>query len=301
LSLRQALTLQPQRPKPFLKWAGGKGRLLNQLEPFFPSSPKVYFEPFIGGGAVFLYLASTGRVKKAFLNDINTDLAQLYKIIRDCPNDFINEAEKLSSDYLSVDGEARAAYYYGKRQEYNSGKKQTELERAAATVFLNKTCFNGLYRVNSKGKFNVPAGRYAEPTIFEPENIMTVSALLNKTEAEITSIDFEKSLSPADKGCFVYYDPPYRPLNRTSCFTTYCSGGFDDAEQKRLAKVYSKLSKFGALQMLSNSDPKNTDPEDTFFDDLYKGNRIVRVKAARMINSKAGGRSSISELLITNY
>ncbi|WP_206617489.1 DNA adenine methylase [Geovibrio thiophilus] len=301
--MRQAIQIREDafRPRPFLKWAGGKSKLIPQLEPFFPKKRTVYFEPFIGGGAVFLHLAAKGLIKKAFLNDLNSDLAGLYSVIKYTPADFIESCLALSFEYLALDDVERAEYYYDKRKQYNAGTGFESVTRAAATVFLNKTCFNGLFRVNSKGEFNVPAGRYKSPTIIDPENIYAVSRALTETEAEITCADFNEALDGASKGSFVYYDPPYRPLNKTACFTTYSTGGFDDGEQVRLASCFRKLADRGAVQMLSNSDPKNADPADSFFEELYGGFRIRRVKAARNINSSADKRGSISELLITNY
>ncbi len=303
LSVRQAIQIREDafRPRPFLKWAGGKAKLIPQFEPFFPKKRTVYFEPFIGGGAVFLHLAAKGLIKKAFLNDLNSDLAGLYSVIKNSPSNFIESCLSLSCEYLALDDRERAEYYYSKRRQYNAGKGFEPVTRAAATVFLNKTCFNGLFRVNSRGEFNVPAGRYKSPTIIEPENIFAVSRALNETEAEITNADFGDALAEASKNSFVYYDPPYRPLNKTACFTTYSTGGFDDTEQVRLASCFRGLSEKGAVQMLSNSDPKNADPADSFFETLYGGFRIRRVRAARNINSSADKRGSISELLITNY
>ncbi len=303
LSVRQAIQIREDafRPRPFLKWAGGKSRLIPQLEPFFPKRRMVYFEPFIGGGAVFLHLAAKGLIKKAFLNDLNSDLAGLYSVIKNTPDVFIEQCLALSDEYLALSDVERAEYYYNKRRQYNKGAWTNPVTRAAATVFLNKTCFNGLFRVNSKGEFNVPAGKYKSPTIIEPENIYAVCRALNETEAEITCADFSDVLENASNGDFVYYDPPYRPLNRTACFTTYAAGGFDDSEQARLASCFRKLSAKGTAQMLSNSDPKNADPSDGFFEELYDGFRIRKVRASRNINSSADKRGSISELLIMNY
>ena len=299
--IQTQLSEEAFRPTPFLKWAGGKSRLLPQMQKFFPTKPKVYFEPFVGGGAVFLHLASAGLIKKAFLNDLNPDLVNLYCVIKTSPTDFIKTCLDLSAKYISLNELERTEFYYIKRKKYNSGKGYDSVTRAAATVFLNKTCFNGLFRVNSKGKFNVPVGRYKSPTIIEPENIFAVSRILNSTEAEITCLDFEEALLNSSSNSFIYYDPPYRPLNKTSSFTAYALGGFDDAEQTRLAENFNKLSAKNVLQMLSNSDPKNTNPEDLFFEELYSKHKIHRVKASRSINSKGAKRGTLNELLITNY
>lgn len=303
MSLRQALKLSSEayKPKPFLKWAGGKSRLIAQLEPFFPKRKVVYFEPFIGGGAVFLHLASTGKIKKAFLNDLNSDLALLYSVIKLTPAELIQSCVAMSNEYLKLDTTSRAAYYYDKRKRYNEGESTDPISRAATTIFLNKTCFNGLFRVNSKGEFNVPAGKYKSPTIIEPENIFAVNRILNDCDAEILCEDFADSVSSAEKGNFVYYDPPYRPLNKTACFTAYSAGGFEDNEQVRLAELFATLSLRGVKQMLSNSDPKNVNPDDKFFDDLYGSFKMRRVIASRNISSNGEKRGSVSELLITNY
>lgn len=301
--IRQALKLSREayKPKPFLKWAGGKSRLLAQLEPFFPKRKVVYFEPFVGGGAVFLHLAWTGRVKKAYLNDLNSDLALLYSVIKASPSELIEACLGMSGEYLRLDTAERASYYYDKRKRYNEGESADSISRAASTIFLNKTCFNGLFRVNSRGEFNVPAGKYKSPTIIEPENIFAVSRILNDCEAEILCDDFADSVANAEKGSFVYYDPPYRPLNKTACFTAYSAGGFEDNEQVRLAALFAELADKGVRQMLSNSDPKNVNPDDDFFEDLYASFKIRRVTASRNINSSGDKRGSVSELLITSY
>ncbi|WP_022851082.1 DNA adenine methylase [Limisalsivibrio acetivorans] len=299
MQARTALERSENPVRPLLKWAGGKTRLIPQYKPYFPNRGVVYYEPFAGGGAVFLYLASRGLVKKAFLNDLNTELVNLYTVVRDEPEELIERACAMRDYYLGLDGAGRAEFYYDTRQAYNRECPASPAARAAMTVFLNKTCYNGLYRVNSKGEFNVPAGRYKSPSIVEPENVRLFSALLRETEAEIGNDDFDDSVANAARGDFVYYDPPYRPISRTSHFTSYSANSFDDAEQERLAATFRKLAGRGVRQMLSNSDPKNNDPDDNFFDDLYEGFTIKRVKASRMINSRADKRGSVSELLIT--
>ncbi len=279
---------------PVLKWAGGKGMLLPQLTEKFPNkllcgAIKKYIEPFVGGGAVFF--------------DINPELIILYNVIKNNVSDLINELDMLQKNYFSSDN--KKEFYYQMRNEYNAFDKKINanaysrsfIRRAALTVFLNRTCFNGLFRVNSKGLFNVPIGSYANPRILDAENLIAVSKALSNVT--IFQTDFARVLEFADNDTFIYYDPPYRPLKNSS-FTTYAAKTFDDNEQIRLKKVFEQAHKMGALQMLSNSDPTNIG-FDSFFDDLYKGYTIYRIFAKRLINANPNGRSAIKEILITNY
>lgn len=294
--------------KPVLKWAGGKGALLPQLSERFPNklrcgALKRYVEPFVGGGAVFFEICNTYSITEAFLFDINPELVVLYNTIKNDVHLLIDELRHLQKAY--IDATDKSILYYNLRDEYNQFNKHINaneyspffIRRAALTIFLNRTCFNGLFRVNSKGLFNVPMGRYKNPHILDESNLIAVSRVLSK--ATILQADFSTVLQYANKDTFIYYDPPYRPLDDTS-FTSYAIDGFDDAEQKRLKHVFDEAGKLGALQMLSNSDPTNAG-EDPFFDDLYKNYNIYRIWAKRLINSKATGRSAIRELLITNY
>lgn len=296
------------KAKPVLKWAGGKGLLLPQLSEKFPNklrhgSIKRYIEPFVGGGSVFFEICNTCRFKDAFLFDINPELVILYNVVKKDVAPLINELFRLQEAYTAA--EDKSALYYGLRDEYNTFDKHLDanvysadfVRRAALTVFLNRTCFNGLFRVNSKGLFNVPMGRYKNPRILDSDNLTAVSHALSK--ATIIQADFSTALQYADKDTFIYYDPPYRPLSDTS-FTSYAADGFDDNEQRRLKNIFDQANELGALQMLSNSDPTNAG-EDAFFDELYKEYNIHRIWAKRLINSKAEGRSAIRELLITNY
>lgn len=296
------------KAKPVLKWAGGKGLLLPQLSEKFPNklrhgSIKRYIEPFVGGGAVFFEICNTCRFKDAFLFDINPELVILYNVVKKDVAPLINELFRLQEAYASA--EDKSALYYNLRGEYNTFDKHVDaniyssdfVRRAALTVFLNRTCFNGLFRVNGKGLFNVPMGRYKNPCILDAGNLTAVSYALSK--ATVVQADFSTALQYAGKDTFIYYDPPYRPLKETS-FTKYAANGFDDNEQCRLKDVFDKAGRLGALQMLSNSDPTNAG-EDAFFDDLYQEYNIHRIWAKRLINSKADGRAAIRELLITNY
>ena len=299
--------------RPFLKWAGGKSQLLNQFEPYYPVELRAgqitrYVEPFVGGGAVFLDVIQRYDVQLAYLFDINRELILAYDVIRRDPRGLIKLLGQYHEHYYSLDQDARKRYFYAMRDEYNALRAQVDAEhfseswilRVAHLIFLNKTCFNGLYRVNSKGGFNVPFGRYKRPAILDEENILRVSELLQ--HVTLMFGDFRDCEPFVNDTTFVYFDPPYRPLNNTSSFTSYSKDRFSDDDQIALGQFYAHLDQQSqARLMLSNSDPTNVNPKDTFFDDLYSGFKIHRVHANRMINSKASGRGKISELLITNY
>lgn len=293
---------------PVLKWAGGKNMLLPQLSKKFPNklrcgAIKNYIEPFIGGGAVFFDISNSYYFEKAYLFDINPELIILYNVIKNNVLELIEELEKLQNTYYSLKEQKK--FYYEIRDEYNSFDKKIDannysflfIRRAALTIFLNRTCFNGLFRVNRKGLFNVPMGSYKNPRILDKDNLLATSKALSK--ATILQSDFSKVLDFANKDTFVYYDPPYKPI-KDSSFTTYTVNSFNDNEQIRLKKIFEKVHQLGALQMLSNSDPQNTN-NDPFFDDLYKGYNIYRILAKRLINADPNGRSEINEILITNY
>ena len=302
--MQAQIQIQTKQARPFVKWAGGKGQLLNvilQEIPFSNSDSFVYVEPFVGGGAVlFAVLQQFPKIKKAIINDINQDLINAYLVIRDNLDSLLEILCELDFKYnnLFTDPEKRKIFYYTKRDEFNTSAMDN-IERAALFIFLNKTCFNGLYRVNSKGKFNVPIGRYKHPKICDRENLKAVSEALQKVE--ILQGDFEQTLRFAASDKLYYLDPPYRPISETSSFTTYTGGGFDDNEQIRLKHFCDRLTEKGAKWILSNSDPKNIKPDDNFFDDLYRDYKIKRVKAKRYINSKADGRGEIYEILIKNF
>lgn len=291
--------------KPFVKWAGGKGQLLEQLDALLPTDfatakDLLYAEPFVGGGAMLFHvLAKFPNITRAVINDLNRDLVTCYKVVKAVPNSLIEVLEDLQSEYQAKRSDsARKEMYYAKRDLYNS-RKSAEVETAALFIFLNKTAFNGLYRVNSKGGFNVPFNNAKKPMICDADTIRADSEMLQKVE--ILCGDFEAVLAAADTPAFVYFDPPYRPLSQTSAFTAYSKDGFGDEEQKRLAEFCRQLDAQGHRWLLSNSDPHNTNPDDMFFDELYSGFDIHRVHASRMINSNAGGRGQITELAIRNY
>lgn len=297
--------------KPFVKWAGGKGQLLNELEKRLSSyilkekTISRYVEPFVGGGAMFFYLQGRYEIQEAFLSDNNADLILTYEVIKKDTPELIDELLEMESSHLQKSEDIRKENYYRIRESYNSQKidhqiaSQEWIKRAAYFIFLNKTCFNGLYRLNSKGLFNVPFGRYKNPTICDEDNLKAVQNALKKTI--LFHGDFTESKKYIDDESFVYLDPPYRPLNKTSHFTSYSKERFNDDSQKKLADFFKEMDRRGAKLMLSNSDPKNQDEEDKFFDDLYKDFKLERILAKRNINRDASRRGKINELIVRNY
>jgi DNA adenine methylase len=272
---------------------------LSEIEKRLPNELRndeidTYMEPFVGGGAVFFHIAQKyDYIKQFYLYDINEDLVNCYKAIKNNPKSLISKLEKTEREYLSLDNEQRKKFYYEIRTRFNRDKD------AAKLIFLNKTCYNGLYRVNRKNEFNVPFGDYKNPKICDAENLLNVSLLLEK--AEIIHGDFTDSYSHISKRTFVYFDPPYRPLSLTASFTSYSRDSFSEEDQVRLAKYCRQLDFKGAKFLLSNSDPKNENPEDHFFAEHYCGFTIDTVKATRAINCKASRRGLINELIVTNY
>ncbi|MCJ7457780.1 MAG: DNA adenine methylase [candidate division Zixibacteria bacterium] len=272
------------RAEPFLKWAGGKGQLLKQYESFFPLQFNNYIEPFVGGGAVFFHLYNTGRLRrdrKITLIDSNEELINCYSAIKEDVNRLIRTLK--SSKYIN-DKDA----YYKIRNDRPRGK----FERAARTIYLNKTCFNGLYRVNSQGKFNVPFGRHVKPLICDSEDLLAVNEALSN--AEIIQDDFERCLKLAKEEDFVYFDPPYEPLSRTSSFTGYTRSSSNKDDQERLYEVFCTLHRRGCKVMVSNS-------YTPLIQRLYKSFRNEVALAKRAINCKPSLRGAISELVILNY
>ena len=292
--------------KPFIKWVGGKGQLLSEINKLYPvelgKNINKYAEIFLGGGAVLFDILSKYKLDEIYISDKNLELINTYKSIRDNVDILIKSLKEMEEQYIPLNNEDRKIYYYEKREEYNSLKINSEMnniEKAILFIFLNKTCFNGLYRVNKKGKFNVPMGAYKKPKICDEENLKNVSLTLRNVK--IVYADYRESEKFIDDKTFVYIDPPYRPLNITSSFTSYTENDFNDKEQIELAEYINVLNKKGAKIVISNSDPKNNDIDDNFFDKLYKNYNINRVKATRMLNSNASLRGAINELLITNY
>lgn len=292
--------------KPIIKWAGGKSQLLQRISESYPvgmgDTIDRYAEPFIGGAAVLLDIKSTFDIDEVYISDVNRELITLYRTVRDMPEELIDLLSTYQKEHISRDMDGRKEYFYSQRSLFNdikTGCQDDPVTCAALFVYLNKTCFNGLYRVNSKGKFNVPSGVYKNPMICDADNLWTVSELLQGVRIECA--DYRQSSDFIDENTFVYFDPPYRPLTQTASFTSYTEGQFDDDDQRDLAQYVRELTARGARVMVSNSDPHNTNPEDHFFDNLYDGMEIHRVEATRMINSDAKGRGKINELLITNY
>src|SRR5690554_455027 len=288
---------------PFLKWAGGKRQLLPVINDNLPRELKEgkiqrYIEPFVGGGAVFFDLIQKYTFEQVILNDYNKDLINLYTVIQNNVTALINNLKPISDQYLSLDETDRKSYFYTIRESYNETGIDS-LQKAVYLLFLNKTCFNGLYRVNRKNHFNVLHGRYKNPTILNEKNLLSVSKALKNVD--IIAGDFSMVDKYVNSKTFVYLDPPYRPLNSSSSFTSYSNNEFDDKEQIRLSEFFVTLDNKGAKLMLSNSDPKNANQEDDFFDKLYENYNIKRVSAKRSINSNSNGRGKINELLITNY
>lgn len=304
------MQLVSTRAKPFLKWAGGKTQLLPEIQKRLPleiqnGTVKRYIEPFIGGGALFLYLAQNYNFDEMIISDINDELLIVYKTICDNVGALIEELHSMKTDYFS--SVEREKFFYEQRNAFNQIKQKVSFDIpdsdwirvTALFIFLNRTCFNGLYRTNSKSLFNVPFGKYSNPMIYDETNLRAVSELLKKTI--IRKGDFESCGVFADEQTFLYADPPYRPLSKTASFNTYHKQAFTDDDQARLAKFYRKLDAEKVKLMLSNSDPKNQNPDDNFFDDLYKGFTIERIQASRAINSNGAKRGHITEILITNY
>ena len=298
--------------KPFLKWVGGKRQLLDQFEELYPTELKLkkiknYYEPFVGGGAVFFEVAQKYEIENAFLYDINEELILTYKVIQKDVTKLIEFLHKYDTFYKKLTEKKQKEYYYEIRENFNLQRfnidynKYSEnwIPRAAQTIFLNRTCFNGLFRFNSKGGFNSPMGKYKNPKILDEQNLLNVSKLFEI--ATIRNADFKEVRNDIQNNSFVYFDPPYRPISETASFTAYSKFNFQDDEQLQLAGLYFDLNEQGHSLMLSNSDPKNTNPEDDFFETIYSNFNIQRVDAKRSINSDPNKRNSIKEIVVTNY
>lgn len=276
--------------KPFVKWVGGKGQLLKTFENYYPEELfngeiEKYIEPFVGGGAVLFDVLQRFNIKKAYIFDINKDLTNAYSSIKENVQPLTDYLKEQENKYLKLASNERKDFYYEIREKYNlstpcfNSSQDIQVERAGQFIFLNKTCFNGLYRVNRGGLFNVPMGDYKNPNICDTENLFGISELLQNVE--IFNSDYKKCTEYADNKTLVYFDPPYRPLNNTSNFTSYSKYDFTDDDQIELAKFYADIKKTNAYLMLSNSDPKNVDESDTFFDNLYNDFYINTVQAKR--------------------
>lgn len=291
--------------KPFLKWAGGKTQLINAIEKSLPQQIRennfTYVEPFVGSGAVLFWMLNNfPNMEKAVINDINQDLINAYKVITSNPQELISVLDVFQNEYheLEENTEKKKDYYYQKRELYNTRGEELSIQ-AALFIFLNRTCFNGLYRVNKSNGFNVPIGSYKKPTICDRENILAVSEVLQKVE--ILSGDYQETIRHAGNNTLFYFDPPYKPLSDTSSFNSYAKDEFNDEEQIRLRDFCASLDELNYKWILSNSDVKGKDVNDNFFDDIYVDFNISRVKARRTINANADKRGELNELLITNY
>jgi len=285
--------------KPFIKWVGGKSQLLEEIREKYPSKIEKYCEPFVGGGAVLFDVLSCFQPNEVLINDINAELINTYSQIKNNCEEMISKLSEIQSIYKSHTLEENKNFFYEKRTRYNelkvNGNDAENLEKAVLFIFLNKTCFNGLYRVNSKGLFNVPFNNAKNPLLCDEENLRACSKLLQNVEMKVGECK-----SFIDDKTFVYIDPPYRPLTQTAAFTSYSENGFTDKEQIELGNFITEISNKGAMVVASNSDPKNSDINDDFFDNLYSKFEIERVSASRMINSNAKKRGAINELLISN-
>jgi DNA adenine methylase len=309
--------------RPILKWAGGKGQLLERLSAYFPKALsdgtiKDYFEPFLGGGAMFFHVMQAYPLRSAYLMDANEELIVLYTAVKRDVEPLLAMLGQMERDYLKLTEAKRKERYLRVRDTLNGARagmnfrkySQAWVERASQIIFLNKTCYNGLFRVNRDGGFNVPFGKYVRPTIADAANLRGAAALLSNARirhgdfGDLARLDATRAAGSLVKpGSFIYYDPPYRPLSRTASFTSYSRLAFGDDEQKRLAGMFSALDRRGVYQMLSNSDPKNSDPKDDFFEDAYAAYKdtFYRVPASRSINSNPARRGRINEIVITNY
>lgn len=291
--------------KPFIKWVGGKGQLLNQLESLLPINFQnwedvTYIEPFVGGGAMLFHLLNTyPNISRAVINDVNPDLTTCYITVRDEPQALVLSLHDIQREYDSLSSEeSRSDFYYLMRAKFNT-KQLAPVENTTLFFFLNRTCYNGLYRVNRKGGFNVPFGKYENPSFYNDDVIYADSAALQKVE--ILTGDFEATFEKIRPNTLFYFDPPYRPLSNTSSFNSYSKEAFNDDAQVRLKLFCDRIHIAGAQFMLSNSDCQAKDEQDNFFDVLYSDYRITRVWASRSINSNPKKRGKLTEILVRNF
>ena len=275
-------------PKPFVKWAGGKRQLISTLNENLPESFGTYYEPFLGGGALLFHMLTEQNKQKCSISDLNSDLILAYTTIRNRIDDLINSLKNHEKNYHKNS----KSYYYSIRES----NPRNEIEKTSRLLFLNRTCFNGLYRVNSKGKFNVPLGKYSNPNIVNEDNLRSVSAILQSSKISIKCRDFEVVLRDAKRGDFVYFDPPYQPISDTANFTSYTNKDFTHDDLTRLGNLCTNLDMKGCKILLSNSDSKAV--ADLFSTKPWK---ISRIQANRSINSNSKKRTGHFELLIKNY
>ena len=287
------------KAEPFVKWAGGKTQLLKEYRKLYPKKFNTYYEPFLGGGAVFFDLYSVRGMEKAVLSDINKDLMNLWAAIKEDVDDLISLLEDLQKH---VDDKA---YYYERRSEFNKIKLDDDfitkpnIRKAALFLYLNKTCYNGLYRVNSKGEFNVPFGRYKNPHIYDEKNLLAVHNILKDDKIILLCTDFEEAVKDADKNDFIYFDPPYQPMSKTASFTEYTPGGFGYREQIRLSRVFKHLDDRGCYVMLSNSNKEEV--LRPLYEPYFEEGYAVEVQASRSISCVGSKRGPVKELVILNY
>lgn len=298
------MTINNTSAKPFLKWAGGKTQLLGEIEsriPFKSGERFTYIEPFVGSGAVFFWMMRNfPKINNAVINDVNSDLTQAYESIQNHLNELTSLLFDFEKEYNSLldEPEKRSQLYYRKRELFNT-RKSSAVEQSALFIFLNKTCYNGLYRVNKSNEYNVPQGNYKKPKICNAKNLLAISELLQKVE--ILNGDYKETVNYANERSLFYFDPPYKPISRSSNFNSYAQNVFGDQEQVELKEFCDLISQQESLWLLSNSDLRNSIPKDEFFDILYQDYKIERVLAKRRINSNSKKRGKLTELLISNY
>jgi len=293
------------KAKPFVKWVGGKAQLIEQLEALLPADfdrweNVTYIEPFVGGGAMLFYMLQTHpNIKSAIINDINEDLTTCYKVVKQSPDVLVESLKQIQNEYYSLQNEdARKQFFLLMRDEFNT-KQLNPIDNTTLFFFLNRTCFNGLYRVNKAGLFNVPFGRYETPTICDPVTIYADSEILQNVE--ILTGDYQQTFPWAEGNTLFYFDPPYRPLSNTSSFNDYAKEAFNDLAQQRLKDFCDKVEHAGYKFMLSNSDCFNSPAKDRFFEDLYLAYVIDRVWASRSVNANPTKRGKLQEILVHNY
>lgn len=293
------------KAKPFIKWVGGKGQLIDQLDVNLPTDFRnwenvTYIEPFVGGGAMLFYmLQQYPNIQHAIINDINPDLIGCYRTVRDNVEELIDSLRNYEQLYYALQNEVeRKEFYLAARDRYNK-KNLDPIENTTLFFFLNRTCFNGLYRVNKKGLFNVPFGKYTNPTICDTDTLRIDSELLQRVE--LIRGDFEQTFDYAQGNTLFYFDPPYRPLSDTSSFNDYAKEAFNDDAQIRLKEFCDRINEAGFMFMLSNSDCKGKNESDNFFDTLYTDYYIERVWASRNINANPTKRGKLTEILVRNY
>ncbi len=281
------LSVDPTKmqPSPFVKWAGGKASLVPDLLRLVPPRFSDYYEPFLGGGALYFSIYAAGRSFNAVLSDVNAELVNAYRTIKKAPEELIEVLSRTETEYFH--SKSKSGYYYEKRK----WRPTDAIQSAARLIFLNKTCYNGLYRVNSRGGFNVPFGRYKKPRILNAENILSVSRALRETNAQLQCSDYRTATLKCGKGDLAYLDPPYQPKSKTSSFTDYAPGGFSEKDQEELAREFRGLVDRGCTVILSNSETPLTVR-------LYQGFDTRRVSVNRPINSVASGRTGYKELIV---